>query len=44
MIDSEGNDEDTKAIRKLNEFIADDNRVSVSMVPIGDGLTLAVIN
>ena len=44
VIDSERNDEDTKAIRKLNEFIANDNRVSVSMVPIGDGLTLAVIN
>jgi caffeoyl-CoA O-methyltransferase len=44
VINSERNDEDTKAIRKLNEFIANDNRVSVSMVPIGDGLTLAVIN
>ena len=43
VINSERNDEDTKAIRKLNEFIANDNRVSVSMVPIGDGLTLAVI-
>jgi len=44
VIDSERNDDDTKAIRKLNEFIANDKRVSVSMVPIGDGLTLAVIN
>lgn len=44
VIDSEKNDEDTKAIRKLNEFIANDKRVSLSMVPIGDGLTLAVIN
>ena len=44
VINSERNDEDTKAIRKLNEFIANDNRVSVAMVPIGDGLTLAVIN
>ena len=44
VIDSERNDEDTKAIRKLNDFIANDKRVSLSMVPIGDGLTLAVIN
>ena len=44
VIDSEKNDEDTKAIRKLNEFIANDKRVSLSMVPIGDGLTLAVLN
>ncbi len=44
VIDSERNDEDTKAIRKLNEFIANDKRVSLSMVPIGDGLTLSVIN
>ena len=44
VIDSERNDDDTKAIRKLNEFIANDKRVSVSMIPIGDELTLAVIN
>ena len=44
VIDSERNDEDTKAIRKLNDFIANDKRVSLSMIPIGDGLTLAVIN
>ena len=44
VIDSDRNDEDTIAIRQLNEFIAKDKRVSVSMIPIGDGLTLAVIN
>jgi predicted O-methyltransferase YrrM len=43
VIDSERNDDDTKAIKKLNEFIVNDTRVSPSMVPIGDGLTLAVI-
>ena len=44
VIDSKRNDEDTKAIRELNDFIINDERVSISMVPIGDGLTLAFIN
>ena len=44
VIDSKRNDEDTKAIRELNNFIRNDKRVSISMVPIGDGLTLAFIN
>ena len=34
-------DEDTSAIRALNRKLATDERVSVSLVPIGDGLTLA---
>lgn len=33
--------EDTAALRTLNQKIAKDERVTVSMVPIGDGLTLA---
>ena len=43
VINSEINDDDTKAIRELNDFLAQDDRVSLSMVPIGDGLTLAFI-
>ena len=35
------NDEDTIAIRALNERLHEDERVSISLVPIGDGLTLA---
>jgi predicted O-methyltransferase YrrM len=33
--------EDTVAIRKFNEFVYQDGRVDISLVPIGDGLTLA---
>lgn len=41
VIDPSAHDEDTNAIRALNAKIAKDERVSVSLVPIGDGLTLA---
>ncbi len=41
VIDPSAHDEDTSAIRALNAKIAKDERVSVSLVPIGDGLTLA---
>ena len=41
VLDSEVDDEDTEAIRRFNEEIKDDERVSLSLVPIGDGLTLA---
>ncbi len=34
-------DDDTQTIRRLNKFILDDERVDISLVPIGDGLTLA---
>jgi caffeoyl-CoA O-methyltransferase len=34
-------DTDTNAIRALNDKVAKDRRVAISMVPIGDGLTLA---
>jgi len=33
--------EDTKAIRRFNSFVHQDERVDISLVPIGDGLTLA---
>lgn len=34
-------DEDTRAIRAFNEKLHTDKRVDISLVPIGDGLTLA---
>jgi predicted O-methyltransferase YrrM len=41
VIDPTNTTPDTKAIRALNEKLANDQRVSISLVPIGDGLTLA---
>jgi caffeoyl-CoA O-methyltransferase len=41
VIDSTREDEDTEAIRALNAKIVRDQRVSCSMLPVGDGLTLA---
>ena len=34
-------DDDTDAIRALNDKVRNDERVSLSLVPIGDGVTLA---
>jgi predicted O-methyltransferase YrrM len=41
VADLQVKDEDTESIRQLNAHIAKDPRVDLSMVPIGDGLTLA---
>ena len=41
VIDPSVNDADTIAIRDLNEKIHGDERVGLSLIPIGDGLTLA---
>ncbi len=37
----ENQSEDTVAIRRCNDFLYGDERVDISLVPIGDGLTLA---
>ncbi len=41
VIDPDKNDADTVAIRDFNAHLKDDKRVDISLVPIGDGLTLA---
>lgn len=40
VADLNNQDDITKAIRAMNEKIHQDKRVSISLVPIGDGLTL----
>ena len=40
VADKSVQDEDTQAIRRLNETICRDDRVQHSMLPIGDGLSL----
>ncbi len=37
----EVDDESVRAIRGVNQMLADDERVCLAMVPIADGLTLA---
>jgi len=42
VIDEAAQDKDTRAIREFNARLHLDNRVWLSLVPIGDGLTLAL--
>src|SRR5262249_45309971 len=42
VVDPKDKSEDTEGIRALNKKLHEDKRVDVSMVPIGDGLTLAL--
>jgi predicted O-methyltransferase YrrM len=41
VADRSNREASTEAIRRINRKVAADRRVSISMVPIGDGLTLA---
>ena len=41
VIDRSVSDDDTNAIREFNSALHVDSRVSLSLVPIGDGMTLA---
>lgn len=42
VADPDADDADTVAVRRLNEKVRDDPRVTGSLVPIGDGLLLAL--
>ena len=41
VIDQDDERGSTRAIRKINDRIRDDQRVSISTLPVGDGLTIA---
>ena len=41
VADPSNQDDDTQALRELNQRLHKDSRVGISLIPIGDGLTLA---
>jgi predicted O-methyltransferase YrrM len=42
VIDKKSNSEDTQAMRRFNDRLYSDSRVQLSLLPVGDGLTLAL--
>ena len=44
VIDPDITDKDTVAIRAFNQYLKNDTRITLSVIPIGDGFTLAVKN
>lgn len=41
VVDPDASDSDTEAIRAMNTKLRDDGRVGLTLLPIGDGMTLA---
>ena len=41
VLDADTDDEDTQALRALNAKLADDERVTLCLLPVADGVTLA---
>ena len=41
VVEAASEDPDTRAIQALNATVKDDSRVTISLLPLGDGLTLA---
>ena len=41
VLDADADDEDTQALRALNAKLADDERVTLCLLPVADGVTLA---
>jgi caffeoyl-CoA O-methyltransferase len=40
VLDARSHDESTQALRRLNDFLADDTRVESVMLPVSDGITI----
>jgi predicted O-methyltransferase YrrM len=42
VVDESNQTDDTRAIREFNRLVHADERVDISLLPVGDGLTLAL--
>ena len=40
VVDPKEQSEDTKSLRQFNDLVKDDQRINLSFLPVGDGLTL----